>query len=188
MLDDRPGRSCGKPPEKITKGSLDNVNRVSVHGTGEKPGHSNFKCLFHFTRWSMISTRLSGWLCIPVCLLDLPWLDDSIQTTSKTHVWHHQIRLSEREREREPCFLEPTVRIRDGDGSRPWPGPGVPRVERSVSVGANQLLAVRKPRNGAERFAGDETGVGHFGPKVPQDDQTGLESHQQLPINQVENK
>lgn len=81
------------------------------------------------------------------------------------------------------------MRIRDGNGSRPWSGPGVPRVERSVSVSANQLLAVREPRNGAKRFAGDETRVGHFGSEVPQDDQTGLESHQQLPlaIHQVDN-
>jgi hypothetical protein len=56
-------------------------------------------------------------------------------------------------------------------------------------VSANQLLAVREPRNGAKRFTGDETRVGHFGSEVPQDDQTGLESHQQLPlaIHQVDN-
>lgn len=81
MLDDRPGRSCGKPPEKMTKESLDNVNRVSVYETG-KSGSFKYENVFlfvfvflNFTRWSMISIRLSGWLCIRVFLLDLLWLD-----------------------------------------------------------------------------------------------------------------
>lgn len=72
------------------------------------------------------------------------------------------------------------MRVGDGDGSRPRSSSCVPRIERSVHVSADQLLAVREPRNGTKRFAGQETGVGRLGPKVPQHHKAGLESHQQL--------
>ena len=76
-----------------------------------------------------------------------------------------------------------TVRIGYGNRSRPWPSPCVPRIKRSVNVSADQLLAIRVPRNGTERFAGQETSVGRLRPKVPQHHKAGLESHQQLQDN-----
>lgn len=49
-----------------------------------------------------------------------------------------------------------TVRIGDGDGRRARARPRLPRVQRAVAVGADELLALRVPRDGAQRLAADE--------------------------------
>ncbi len=73
-----------------------------------------------------------------------------------------------------------TMRICDRYGSRSRTDPCVPSDQGSVPVGADQLLAIREPRDGTEWLSAYETRVGRFGFQVPKYDQSGFETHQQL--------
>lgn len=108
------------------------------------------------TRSMMISIRPSELLCIPVCLLDLLWLQKKFKKKGRRIPWNGKSAIKRRGHfvARTRNAKQRTVRIGDRNRSRPRASSDVPRVQRSVSVSANQLLAVRQPRNGTKRLVG----------------------------------